>query len=63
MQNNVTLVLDKPMSGSSDGTLLTNLAASGKVEIAGRRYITAGRLAAWMASTTNGTAPRRKRRN
>src|SRR5215207_2972555 len=51
MQNNVTSVLDKPMPGSLDSTSLTNLAASGEIEIAGRRYITAGRLAAMLGVT------------
>src|SRR4051794_13417689 len=38
-------------SGSLEGTSLANLAATGEVEIAGRHYITADRLAAMLGVT------------
>ena len=46
MNTNVATAPEKPKSGLLDGASLTNLAATGEVEIAGRRYVTADRLAA-----------------
>ena len=51
MNTNVATAPEKPKSGLLDGASLTNLAATGEVEIAGRRYVTADRLAATLGVT------------
>jgi hypothetical protein len=42
---------NKAISGPLDGVSLTNLATTGEIEIAGRRYATADRLAATLGVT------------
>jgi hypothetical protein len=51
MYANSTSSPNEPTSGPLDGVTLTNLAATGEVEIAGRRYVTADRLAATLDVT------------
>jgi hypothetical protein len=45
MQENAASVPNKLKSGMLDDASLTTLATTGEVEIAGRRYVTRGRLA------------------
>jgi hypothetical protein len=45
MNSNITSVPDEPKSGLKAGVSQTMLAETGEVEIAGRRYVTADRLA------------------
>jgi len=51
MHSNDALTPGTPKSGRLDGTSLTNLAMTGEVEIAGRRYVTADRLATTLGVT------------
>jgi hypothetical protein len=51
MQTNAALAPNKSKPGALDGVSVTTLATSGEVEIAGRRYVTADRLAATLGVT------------
>jgi hypothetical protein len=51
MHSNDALTPGIPRSGRLDIPSLTNLAMTGEVEIAGRRYVTAVRLAATLGVT------------
>jgi hypothetical protein len=51
MTTTVTMPPNRAESGLLDGTSSTNLAAAGEVEIAGRRYVTADRLATTLGVT------------
>jgi hypothetical protein len=51
MQTNAALAPNKPKPVLLDGASVTTLATTGEVEIAGRRYATAERLAATLGVT------------
>jgi hypothetical protein len=51
MNCNVTSVPEKPKSGLEAGVSQTILAETGEVEIAGRKYVTAERLASMLGVT------------
>ena len=51
MNTNVATAPKKPNLGLLDSTSLTTLAMAGEIEVAGRRYITADRLAAMLGVT------------
>jgi hypothetical protein len=51
VKTTATLPPDTALLGRLDGALLTTLATTGEVEIAGRRYVTPGRLAATFGVT------------
>jgi hypothetical protein len=51
MQTTAALAPNKSKPGALDGVSVTTLATTGEVEIAGRRYVTADRLAATLGVT------------
>jgi hypothetical protein len=51
MHSNISSTPNKPPTKLLDGVSVGNLSATGEVEIAGRRYVTADRLAAMLGVT------------